>query len=339
MESEARRPAIIFFMSFVEAKQLERSNMKKLKKQAVLFMTFLMFALSLIGCKENTEDVTSDTMDTQATEVAIYPLEITDSYGNVITIEEEPERVVSCAPNLTEMMYDLNAGDKLVGRSDYCDYPAQVIDIPSVGAIDMPDLESIIALEPDVVIATTFQEENIRKLKDVGIPVIVLTEDATLDGVYGMLESLGAIVNRSTEAEACINDMKETIATVEETVSGLDKPTVYYVMGYGEYGDFTAGGDTFVGEMIALSGGDNIAADISGWSITLEEIIEADPDIILISEYMKEDFINFPNYSELTAVKEGRVFTVDINIIERQGYRNAEGIKALATIFYPEEFK
>ena len=133
--------------------------------------------------------------------------------------------------------------------------------------------------------------------------------------------------------------MQDTIADVQEKVSGLETPTVYYVVGYGEYGDYTAGGDTFVGKMLAMAGGDNIAKDISGWSITLEELVEADPSIIIINEYMKSDFMSLPNYSDLTAVKEGNVYTLDTNMLDRQGYRNAEGILELAKIFHPEAFE
>ncbi len=312
--------------------------MKKLKKSLALLLAMVMMVMCLVGCGEKDNDKQS-TENADVAESTTYPLDITDSYGNVVTIEKEPMKVVSCAPNITEMMYDLGAGDKLVGRSDYCDYPAEALDVASVGAIDNPDLEMIIALEPDVVIATTFSEENIQKLKDVGIPVIVLKEETTLDGVYVMLTDMGLILNRNQEAASCINDMKQTITDVQTTVEGLDKPTVYYVVGYGEYGDYTAGGDTFTGEMLSLAGGDNIAKDISGWSITLEEIIEKDPDIIIISEYMKDDFVSSPNYSELTAVKNGQVYSMDVNMLERQGYRNAQGIRELAEIFYPEAFE
>lgn len=312
--------------------------MKKLKKSLALLLAMIMMVMCLVGCGEKENDKQS-TENADVTQSTTYPLDITDSYGNVVTLEKEPMKVVSCAPNITEMIYDLGAGDKLVGRSDYCDYPAEALEVASVGAIDNPDLEMIIALEPDVVIATTFSEENIQKLKDVGIPVIVLKEETTLDGVYVMLTDMGLILNKNQEAASCISDMKQTIADVQTTIEGLDKPTVYYVVGYGEYGDYTAGGDTFTGEMLSLAGGENIAKDISGWSITLEEIIEKDPDIIIISEYMKDDFVSSPNYSELTAVKNGQVYSMDVNMLERQGYRNAQGIRELAEIFYPEAFE
>lgn len=340
--------------------------MKKFKNKMVAALAVFTLALGLTGCgnsEKKTEttsaatEVTTEATTEAATETAtvvdaatdtsadavsgtVYPLEVTDSYGNVITIESEPEKVVSVAPNLTEMVYAIDAEDKLVGRSDYCDYPEEVAAIDSVGSITAPDVEKIISLEPDVVIVSThFEEENADKLEEAGIPVVALYEESEVDGVYDIVSTLGEVVNHNEEAAECVAEMKDTIASVEVAVEGLDAPTVYYVVGYGEYGDYTAGGDTFVGKMLEMAGGDNIAKDISGWSISLEEIIEADPSIIIINESMKDDFVSSPNYSELTAVKEGNVYTLDVNMLERQGYRNAQGILELAQIFHPEAFE
>lgn len=337
--------------------------MKYLKNKVALLVAILLLVMGLSGCGEkakdskgaNSEDtfLSTESSDAgsepggfddasgEATDVAdtIYPFEFTDTYGNVVTIEAEPERIVSVAPNMTELLYELGVGHKVVGRTDYCDYPAEVTDVESVGAIDKPDLEKIISLEPDVVIGTTFTEEGIAKLATADIPVIVLHEEGTVDGVYVMIEDMGQVVNRNQEAVALVEEMKTTIADVDEKTKDLEKPTVYYVVGYGEYGDYTAGGDTFVGGMLEMAGGDNIAKDISGWNISLEKLIESDPDIIIISEWMKDDFVNAPNYSELSAVKNDKVYTMDVNMLERQGYRNAEGILTLAKIFHPGVFE
>jgi iron complex transport system substrate-binding protein len=166
-----------------------------------------------------------------------------------------------------------------------------------------------------------------------------LYEENDVEGVYDMITILGTAINRNSEAVQCISEMKNTIKEVVNAVEEVERPSVYYVVGFGEYGDYTAGGDTFVGGLIELAGGDNIAKDVSGWSITLEEIIEADPSIIVISEDSKDDFMSDSNYSELTAVKEGNVYTIDTNLLDRQGYRNAEGVKELAEIFHPEVFE
>ena len=323
--------------------------MKLFKNKVALLLAMMMLVMGLAGCGEKAKDSTlvetgaivPDENSGEVTSVADteYPLNFTDSYGNVVTIEAEPQTIVSVAPNMTELLYELGVGDKVVGRTDYCDYPAEALAVESVGAIDKPDLEKIISLEPDVVIATTFTDEGITKLAAAGIPVVVLHEEGTVNGVYVMIEDMGQIVNKNEEALALITETKTTMAEVQDKIKDQPKPTVYYVVGYGEYGDYTAGGDTFVGGLLEMAGGDNVAKDISGWNISLEKLIEADPEIIIISEWMKEDFVNAPNYCELSAVKNGKVYTMDVNMLERQGYRNAQGVLELAKMFHPEVFQ
>lgn len=336
--------------------------MNNLKKKLLVMLMALSMALALIGCgngaaQEQPEakggggteteappaDVSQQEASSQQEEPmqqAAYPLTVTDSNGDEVTLESEPQKIVSVAPNLTELVYALGAGDLLVGRSDYCDYPQEVSAVESVGTITTPDIEKLISFEPDLVLVSThFDEENTQKLNELNVPVLTLYEENSMEGVYDMVETLGTALNRSTQAEECISQMQETISETEDKVKGLDAPTVYYVVGYGEYGDYTAGGDTFVGKMLEAAGGDNIAKEVTGWSITLEEIIEKDPSIIIIGESMKDDFMSSPNYSDLTAVKENRVYGIDNNMLDRQGYRNAEGLRTLAEIFHPEAFE
>lgn len=325
--------------------------MKKFKNKLVVALSVLTLSLGLSGCgksdKNNatesekavtTEVVTEATATNANTAETVYPLEITDSFGDVHNIAEEPDRIISVGPNLTEIIYAIGADDKLVGRTDYCNYPEEVLDVESIGDMQTPDIEKIISLEPDIVfVSTHFSEEHTKKLDELGVVVVTLCEEYKFTGVYDMITILGKIVNCNKEASDCVAEMKATIEEVEMTINGLEVPTVYYVVGYGEYGDYSVGKDTFLGEMIEMAGGDNIVQ--SGWSITLEELIEADPSIIIISDFMKEDFMKSPNYTELTAVKEGNVFVMNTDMLDRQGCRNAQGILELAKIFHPEAFE
>ncbi|SFR72558.1 ABC transporter substrate-binding protein [Anaeromicropila populeti] len=333
--------------------------MKNYKKiLPLLLVLVLTFGLTACGSKTNSSEEqdanptvaavteTENTEVSEATEAETpapateYPVTITDSEGRDITVEAEPEKVVSMAPNITELMFALGAEDKLVGRTDYCDYPEEAAQIESVGTLTTPDIEKIISLQPDVVIASThFTEESEEKLTELGIKVILLYEEHEVEGVYTILDTLGTILNEKDSAAALVTEMKTSIEETKAAVAGLETPSVYYVVGFGEYGDYTAGGDTFVGQLITLAGGNNIAQDVSGWSYTLESLVEADPDIIIIAEGMKESFVTADNYKELSAVKNGNVYGIDNNTVERQGYRNAEGIRALAEIFHPDAFK
>lgn len=294
--------------------------------------------------EEQLEAVLTPTTVTDVPELSVqgteYPVTITDSEGTEITFDREPEKVVSMAPNITETIYQLGIERKLVGRTDYCDYPEEALSIGSVGTMRSPDIEKIISLEPDVVIASThFSEEANKQLTDLGVKVVVLYEEYEIDGVYPIIEKIGTILNVNEAATVAVNDMKTSISETKTRIEGLDNPDVYYVVGYGEYGDYTAGGDTFVGQIITMAGGNNIAQEVSGWSYSLESLVEADPDIIIISEDMKVDFEASENYKDLTAVKNGKVYGIDKNLLERQGYRNAEGLKTLAELIHPEAFK
>ena len=318
--------------------------MNKLLKKLSILSIAATFTFSIIGCgnvnKNVTENKTNESSESSQSEAVVYPVKITDSFGKEVTLEKEPEKVVSVAPNITEILFDIDAEDKLVARTDYCDYPEEVKNIESIGTLMTPDIEKIISLEPDLVIASThFNEENSKKLEDAGINVITLYEENNVNGVYTMIETLGTALNKVNKANEEVEKMKSTINEVKSAVSGLESPTVYYVVSYGESGDFSAPENTFTGGLIELAGGKDIVPASDNWSYSLEALLEADPQIIIVRNGEKDKFMATEGYKELTAVKEGRVYEIDNNLIDRQGYRNAEGVLTLAKIFHSEAFK
>ena len=318
--------------------------MKKLFKKFTVVLMFVVLALGIAGCgnaqnigEKNGLENSSNLLSSEETK---YPVTITGSFGTEVTLENEPERIVSIAPNITEIIFKLGAGDKLVGRTDYCNYPPEAENVESIGTLRTPDIEKIIGLEPDLIIASThFNEENAQKIKDAGINVISLYEENEVSGVYNTITTLGTALNRNNEAKETVDNMKKTIEEVTASVKGLEEPTVYYVVGYGESGDFSAPENSFVGGLIKLAGGKDIVPASNSWSYSLESLLEADPYIIVVRDGEKEMFMSTEGYNELTAVKEGRVYEIDNNLIDRQGYRNAEGVLKLAEIFHPEAFK
>ena len=315
--------------------------MNKLLKKFSVLLLFIAFTFAITGCgnfnKSETENKTSNSVKTESLS---YPVTITDSFGKEVTLEKEPEKVISVAPNITEIIFKLGAEDKLVGRTDYCDYPEEVNEVESIGTLRTPDIEKIISLEPDIVITSThFNEENSKKLEDAGIIVISLYEENDVNGVYTMIETLGKALNKAEKANEIVEEMKNTIDEVKSTVIGLEEPSVYYVVSYGESGDFSAPENTFVGGLIKIAGGKDIVPASDNWSFSLEALLEADPDIIIVRDGEKDKFMSTEGYKELTAVKEGRVYEIDNNLIDRQGYRNAEGVLKLAEIFHQDAFK
>ncbi len=304
-------------------------------KRKLLALTLCMAVTASIftGCAQS--DLNSDESGaTEASEDGFsYPLTLTDAYGNEVTVEEEPETIVSVSPALTEIVYALGGEDKLIGRSDYDDYPEAVLDIQSVGPIDLPDTELIVSLDPDVVLASSiFSEEAYNALTDAGITVVIIKDESDLEGMYTYITTTADVIGLHEEGQALVEDLEaeldEISAEVNDTIAGSEI-TVYYCMGYGEYGDYTAGGDTFINDIIEAAGCVNAAGDIEGWSISTEELLAKDPYIILVPSWGYDAFLETEPYSELTAVQEGRVLSVDENIFNRVGPRNVDAVRTV----------
>jgi len=323
-----------------------------MKRKIIGLLTVTLLTMGILsgcGVKNGEDDQTVSgnvetpvEAETAGDEHTVYPLTIEDSAGNTVVFEEKPERIVSVAPSITETVFALGAEGLLVGRTDYCDYPAEVSGIESVGTLKEPNIERIVELDTDLVIASThFSEDVYEKLNELGVKVVVLNPNDSFAGVYSVIEVMGEILDLSENADKLNSEMKETVAEVEDKVSGLSAPSVYYVVGYGEFGDFTAGGGTFISEMIRMANGENIADDVEGWSYSLEKIVEHDPEMVIVSKYYetKAGLIEANGYKDLSAVKAGNVFEIDSNMIDRQGPRIAEGFKALAEIIHPDAFK
>ncbi|MBP5491267.1 MAG: ABC transporter substrate-binding protein [Clostridiales bacterium] len=285
--------------------------------------------------EEPSEESSQDENGTQ------YPVELTDIYGNKAVIEADPQRVVSCSPACTELVFSLGQEDTLVGRTDYCNYPAAAEKIESVGEIMTPNVEAIVALEPDLIIADSiFSQESYEQLTELGYTVVILNEETTVDGVYKKITDLGEILDANDEAAELIADMKARIGDVQAQLADSDEeaPTVYYVVSFGEYGDYTCGGDTFINDIIKSAGGVNIAEDVQGWNYDVEELVKKDPDIILVPLWAYDSFIATAPYSDLSAVKNNKVFAIDTDMLDRQCARNADAVEELAKLFYPEVF-
>ena len=293
-------------------------------------LCFAVTAAAFMGCANS--DLNSEESGASETEEAFsYPLTLEDAYGNVVTVEEEPETIVTVSPALTEIVYALGGEDKLIGRSDWDDYPEEVFNVQGVGNIDMPDTELIVSLDPDVVLASSiFSEEAYNALTDAGITVVIIKDESSLDGVTTYIETVADVIGLHEEGEELAMSVSDQIANVADMASETiadDGITVYYCMGYGEYGDYTAGPDTFINDIIEVAGCVNAASDADGWSYSAEQLLAADPDIILVPAWGYDDFLVTEPYTELTAVQEGRVFAVDNNLFERVGPRNAEAVQ------------
>lgn len=294
--------------------------------------------------EETTEEATDEAMEETSKEAAtktVYPLTLKDHADREITIDKKPEAIVTLAPSLTETVFALGAQDTLKGRTNYCTYPAEVSEIDSVGTLKDPNIEVIAEIAPDVIFASThFQEETMNKLDELGFTVVILSSQDSFEGVYDVIEKAGLILDKQVEAGELVAEMTEKVNHVIEAVDTLEPTNVYYVVGYGEYGDYTAGNGTFISEMITMAGGENAANDTDGWTYSLEKLVEKDPYMLVCSKYhnTKTGIEAANGYMDLTAVQEGRLFEIDNNLLDRQGPRLADGLVELAKILHPEAF-
>lgn len=266
-------------------------------------------------------------------------LKFEDSYHRVISIDKIPSRVVSIAPNITEIIFALGKEEVLVGRTEYCDYPVEAGRIASIGSITEPNIEKIVELNPDIVIASShFQKETLKKLENLGLKVIIFKEEESFNGLYQLIGQVGRLLGAEGKAAQLVADLQKRVTDITVKVANFSKPKVYYIVFYGDGVFFTAGKDTFIGNMLEMAGGVNGAADSKGWQYSIEKIVEKDPEILICSKYYhsKDIIRKTPGFKDLKAVQEGRLLEIDNNLLDRQGPRLAEGLETLARLLHPE---
>ncbi len=281
----------------------------KTRKTLLMLMVLTLSALILSGCASSpaTSEVQSDSA----------------------------KRIVSLSPADMEILYAIGAGDSVVGKSDYCDYPSDVAKVDSVGECLMPSTEKIVALKPDLLIAEQglTDQDTLDGIAKLGIKVLSTTPPQSVPGIYDKIAVLGDVTGKTTEAEKLIAELKEFVSDNEKSNVGKTPKSIYYVIDTGEYGEFAATGDTFINDIIVAAGGDNIAKDATGWMFSPELLIAADPDFIIGSALNISKIKGNSAYSSLKALKEDHLVVVDENIFSRPSPRAIEeGIVILKDI-------
>lgn len=294
------------------------------------------------------EDVTEESADGGAgPDETEYPLTVVDVTGTEITIEKEPERIVSTSTSDTEILFALGLGDKIYGVSDFDNYPEEAKDKPKMGGVVEPNVEAILEQEPDLVVTgNSISEEAAQNIRDLGI-TLYQTDPKNMEEVFDVIRETGLITNRQKEAEDVIEEMQSIIDHVKETVAEVaeeDKKKVYIEYNPG----WTVGKGEFMHELIELAGGINVAGDTEGWiEVNEEKIIEENPDVIIyaadlvdeetgkqLGELIKER----DGWEEITAIEENQMVPIDEDIMSRNGPRIVEALQQIAEGIYPELF-
>ncbi len=274
----------------------------------------------------------------------VYPLTVKDSTGAEFTFEKAPERIVSTSVSETEILFALGLGDKVVGVSDYDNFPKEVESKPRMGGVTKPNAEAIIAANPDLVISGISISENaLEELRNLGLKVY-RTDPKRVEDVLNNILQVGRIADKQPEAEALVANMREEIRKVTEAAATLkpeEKKKVYLEFSPG----WTVGKGEFMDELITLAGGINIASDMEGWNkINEEKIIADNPDVILYAKDVTdnksgkklEDLIRERDgWDQIKAIADGRMVGLDDDMLSRPGPRITQALLEISKGIYP----
>jgi cobalamin transport system substrate-binding protein len=299
-----------------------------------------------VACQTATPATTLPTASS-APSAPSYPLTLTDDAGRNVVIPAEPDRIVSLAPSNTEIVCALDACDRLVGVTDFDDYPAEVADVPDVVIGAVVDVELVVDADPDLILAAGNEltpSAVITELEDLGYPVLVLYPES-LDEVLDDVRLVGEALDARTAADALAESMEDRIQTVSDAVAGASMPRTFYEVGVFEGAIYTAGQDSFLASLITIAGGDPITGDALTTAIALEDLLAADPELILLGDAAYDPSVTpdsvaaRPGWSGMTAVLGGHIVVMaEDPVITRPGPRIVDGLEALARAIHPDRF-
>lgn len=268
-----------------------------------------------------------------------FPLTIEDS-GKTYTFSKESKRIVSLAPSITEILFAIGAGNLVVGRTNYCSFPAEVSKVESIGTLYEPNLEKILDLEPDTVIAATHMNEDVMgMLSKAKIQTLTQASPSKIDEIFVLIEQLGKLTGKNYEARAVVSSMRAKLDRVGDVMKRLPESArkkVYYVVGTGK-SEFTAGKNTFISDVLIRAGAINVATDVDRWSYSLEKLIEKNPEYLIGADYSFETMKGSSNYASLSALGNGKTIVVNTDIFSIPGPRVVDySIKTIIQKLYPE---
>jgi iron complex transport system substrate-binding protein len=258
-----------------------------------------------------------------------------------------PRRIVSMAPNVTEILFALGLGGRVVGVTRFCDYPPETQSLPKIGGLVDPNVEIIRSLDPDLVIA--FRGNPLRlveRVRQLGLPVFVLDIGRRLDDLFPLIERIGLVTRAGRRAAELAGELRRRVANVDAPLRGIASRPRAFVLLYGQ-GLWTCGGESYVNDLVARAGGANVASALpKKWALyKREKIIRDDPEVIFILARSAADFesgrerlVRMPGLPEVKAVKEGRIYEIDENAASRFGPRLVDVLVRMAALVHPERF-
>lgn len=275
-----------------------------------------------------------------------FPVTIEDDLGEKIELNEKPEKIISLAPSMTEMLYSLGLGDRVVGVSSYADYPEEATQNQKIGSVTDPNVEKIVSLKPDLVLAAAINKmEYVEKLKSLDIKVAGFNP-TSIEETVNTMNKVGKITGEEYLAKELTKKMNNQLTEIEELVAEKlkdnDRPDVFYEIWHDPL--TTAGEGTFIDDLIQTAGGRNLGALAEGsWpQFDMETMLVENPEVYISSQhsdahtFTKEGLKERPNYSALNAVKNDRIYFIEQNLVTRPSPRIILGLKDLVKSIWPD---
>jgi iron complex transport system substrate-binding protein len=273
----------------------------------------------------------------------IAPRTFVDNHGRKLYLATPPKRIVSLAPSVTELLFALGLDDEIVGVTEFCNFPPQAKTKPKVG-YSSPNLESIVRLEPDLVLAPRafLRADLLSKFEELKIPTFIL-EAKLIEDIYSQILTLGRMLGKTPEAITLSTAMRKRVGTLTALVENLPRRSVLYILNTEPL--ITVGPGSYVHHLIELAGGRNIAekAAMPYPRLDMEEVLRQNPDVLIFSGgkfggIPDVEHTKWARWKSITAVQQGALFEIESDLINRPGPRVVEGVEALIRIIHPNVF-
>ena len=302
----------------------------------------LLAAVALSGCSAPTAapaPAPEATSTPPVTDLSIFPLTVTDDSYREVTFTVPAARIVSLAPANTEIVYALGLFDRMVGVTTYDDYPAEVANVTKVGDFTTPNLEAIAAAKPDLILVTGgVQADVLGKLQGLGAKVLVI-DPKDLDGVLNGIDIVSKALGVPAKGAEVVAKMRSDLAYIRAAVSAEPTVTAFVEIGWNPL--YTAGPGTLLDNVLTAAGGANVVTQKGYVGYSVEQLLKDQPSFYLGTLGSIGDTSTVatrPGYSGLSAVKDGKVFSLDDNLVSRPGPRVIEGVREIAEILHPDVF-
>ena len=299
------------------------------------FIFFIISILLVTSCSSQAPPLKSNSP---------YGVVVIDDLGREVRFNYLPQKIVSLDPSITEILFALRLNNEVVGVTDYCDYPEQARSKSKVGGYIDPNVEAIALLEPDLVVTTLKinTPRLIQQLEDFGIKVFVL-DPKKIEDIFKNISSLAKLTYREERAGELLGALNGRLHEVRKKVAGISRPGVFLEMGKDPL--ISVGPGSFAHDLIEIAGGRNVASQSSSRyrKYTLEEIILADPEVIIICSMISDDLCLaqkkwWKKWTNMCAVRNGRIYVIEANLLTRPGPRMIDGLMELAKAIHPEIF-